>query len=115
MRFLSSGFFHESIVNRRLSNHKKYFQQIFRFGTDIREQSLFHSDFWVTKQEIGQFPNIVVCTTSGLRYPEVAQYPGIVTRRLCNFRVTISGGCTIFGNRYPEVEFCDHIMKICIF
>ena len=55
------------------------------------------------------------CATSGLWYPEVAQYPDIVTWRLCNFRVTISGGCTISRYSNPEVEFCDQIMKISIF
>jgi len=45
MRFLMSGFLHESIVPRPLCNTPKYFWKIFCFGGDIRE---YISDFRVT-------------------------------------------------------------------
>ena len=45
MRFLMSGFLHESIVPIPLSNILKYFQKYFRFRGDIHE-NIF--DFRVT-------------------------------------------------------------------
>ena len=45
MRFLMSGFLHESIVPIPLSNILEYFRKYFRFQGDILE-NIF--DFWVT-------------------------------------------------------------------
>ena len=45
MRYLMSGFLHESIVPIPLSNILKYFQKCFRFCGDINK-NIF--DFWVT-------------------------------------------------------------------
>ena len=54
-----------------------------------------------TSQKI--FENIFVFaeifTKKGLFY----QFPGMVTRSLCNFLVAIAGGCTISGYSNPEV------------
>ena len=74
MGFSTAGFFHEWIVPRPQINIPKYFRKYFHFRGDIYEKMFF-------------------VPISGLLYPEVAQFSGIVTRKLHNLQVIIPGNC----------------------
>ena len=74
MRFLTSGFFHESIVPGPWIHMLKYFRKYFRFRGDIHEISFFSY-----------------------------QFPGHDTRKSIDFRVLLPGNQLISREHYPEM------------
>ena len=97
MRFLSSDFFHESIVHGTLSNPQKYFRKIFCFRGDIREKRFFFVAISGLQYVSGG------CATSGYHNPEVVQRPGNNIWRLCNLRISKPGGCTTSRLQYLKI------------
>ena len=100
MRFLTSEFFHESIVPvpRPHINIPKYFRKYFRFRRNIYEERIFSYLFpgyytWRLYNFRVWLPG--GCATSRLLYPETVQPLGIVT--------WIPGNCTTSRNSNPEI------------
>ena len=118
MRLLTSGFFHESIVPGPWIHMLKYFRKYFRFRGDIHKIRFFCSDFWGTlpeKQlisgycdpEINWFPSkntqkfskkttfVNIPWNLGKNQQISSEifitFPGIVTRKLIDFRVLCPG------------------------
>ena len=81
MRFLTSGFF----MNRQYLGPRSTYQNILFSRKYLRK-------------------NVFFVPISGFPYPEVVQFPGMVTRRLYNFHVTIPQGSTISRFSNPEVS-----------
>ena len=95
MRFLTSGFFHESIVPGPWIHTLKYFRKYFRYRGDIHEIRFFRSDFRGTipgnqlisgycYPEINWFPSNKIPGNqfiSGYCDPEINLFPGNNTRK----------------------------------
>ena len=159
MRFLTSGFFHESIVPGPWIHMLKYFS----FHGDIHEVRFFCSDFrgtipgnqlisgfcypeknWFLSNntwksiysgycdpEINWFPGNDTQTFSKKTtfvnipwnlgknqqiYSEIfSTFPGIVTRKLSDFRETLPGNQLISGYCARKVKICDKNSEFFIF
>ena len=77
MRFLNTGFFHESIVPTPQIHTLKYFRKYFRFRRDIHESSIFSK-----------------------------QLPGNNTRKLYNFLVLLLPGNSIHEKKQSSKISC---------
>ena len=90
MRFLTSGFFHESIVPGPWIHMLKYFQKYFRFRWDIHKIRFFRSDFR------GTIPgNLLI--SGYFRFTKIVF--------LENVRVWFPGNHLISGYCYPEINW----------
>ena len=81
---MTSGFFHESILPGSWIHKLIYFRKYFRFRGDILEIWCF-------------------LAIPGSRDPEIGWFPGIVTWKSIDFKVTIPGNQ--FISRYRDPDF----------
>ena len=125
MRFSTFVFFPESIVTRPQINTPIYFQKYFHFLGDIHKNSIFSMQLlgYCTRR----LHNFQVwlpggCGTSKLLYPEVAQCPDLITQKLYNLWVKITGNCLkkTYLNKLNEImtkfdkisEYCYLYMEV---
>ena len=99
MRFLNSGFLHESIVPIPLSNILKYFWKLVSFSRRYSRKMFFFigiSGYWYL--EVNRFPGIFKGFFS------FGRFPGISTQISFDFRGTIPGSPRISGYQYPDIS-----------
>ena len=114
MRFLTSGFFHESLVPGSWIHMLKYFRYR-RVIHEIRfifvSISGFQGNDTRTFSKKTTFVNIPWNLGKNQQiFAEIlGTFLGIVIRKLIDFWVTIPGSQLISGYRNPEVKFCEKI------